>query len=66
LLQSVPLHCRPSPSLTWQLKKEKYRFIKTTPSTFGLNPEFKEAKKPKIKEKKEEKIYELKNFLFLN
>jgi len=66
LLQSVPLHCRPSPNLTWQLKKEKSRFIKTAPSTFGLNTEFKKAKQPKIKEKKEEKIYELKNFLSLN
>lgn len=40
-------------------KKGKSRFIKTAPSTFGLNPEFKEAKKRKIKEKKEEKIYEI-------
>ncbi|NKQ39544.1 MAG: hypothetical protein HF967_08800 [Methanosarcinales archaeon] len=40
-------------------KKEKSRFIKTAPSTFGLNPEFREVKRVKIKERKEETIYKI-------
>lgn len=40
-------------------KKGKSRFIKTAPSTFGLNPDFTTVEKPKPKEKKEEKIYEI-------
>jgi len=39
-------------------KKDKSRFIKTTPSTFGLNPEYKIAAETKI-EKKTEKIYKV-------
>lgn len=39
-------------------KKEKSRFIKTAPSTFGLNPEFKEIAEKK-EEKKIEKIYKI-------
>lgn len=39
-------------------KKEKSRFVKTAPSIFGLNPEYKEIAKaiPKIKE---EKVYKI-------
>lgn len=40
-------------------KEEKSRFIKTAPSTFGLNPDLKEAEKPKTKKEKEEKAYEI-------
>lgn len=39
-------------------KKDKSRFIKTAPSTFGLNPEFKIVAETKI-EKKIEKIYKV-------
>jgi len=39
-------------------KKDKSRFIKTAPSTFGLNPEYKIATETKI-EKKDEKIYKV-------
>ena len=39
-------------------KKEKSRFIKTAPSTFGLNPDYKEITKADPKEK-EEKIYKI-------
>lgn len=39
-------------------KKEKSRFIKTAPSTFSLNPDYKEITKAKPKEK-EEKIYKI-------
>ncbi len=38
-------------------KKEKLHFIKTAPSVFGLNPNFKETSKAKSKKLKEEKIY---------
>ena len=40
-------------------KKEKSRFIKTTPSTFGLNPDYKEKELQKIKDKVEEKLFQL-------
>lgn len=40
------------------LKKEKSRFIKTAPSTFGLNPEYKDIAKIKTKIK-EEKVYKI-------
>jgi len=40
-------------------KKEKSRFIKTAPSTFGLNPDYKEAESLKGKEKSEEKLFQL-------
>ncbi|HNR81849.1 MAG TPA: HTH domain-containing protein [Candidatus Pacearchaeota archaeon] len=39
-------------------KKEKSRFIKTAPSTFGLNPEYKVVAETKIEEKIE-KIYKV-------
>ncbi|MGC8776260.1 MAG: HTH domain-containing protein, partial [Minisyncoccia bacterium] len=39
-------------------KKDKSRFIKTAPSTFGLNPEYKIVAETRI-EKKEEKIYKV-------
>lgn len=39
-------------------KKEKSRFIKTAPSTFGLNPEYRESAKAKQRIK-EEKIYKI-------
>ena len=38
-------------------KKEKSRFIKTAPSTFGLNPEYKET--AKSKPQKEDKTYNI-------
>lgn len=37
-------------------KKEKSRFIKTAPSTFSLNPDYKEITKAKPKEKEEKFI----------
>ncbi len=37
-------------------KKEKSRFVKTAPSVFGLNPDFKETTKAKPKRQKEEKV----------
>jgi len=40
-------------------KKEKSRFIKTAPSTFGLNPEFEETKQKIEKEQEAEKIYKI-------
>jgi hypothetical protein len=40
-------------------KKEKSRFIKTAPSIFGLNPDFKGTTKAKSKRRKEEKIYKI-------
>src|SRR3989338_9805853 len=40
------------------VKKDKSRFIKTAPSTFELNPEYKIAAETKI-EKKTEKIYKV-------
>ncbi|MEA3272946.1 MAG: HTH domain-containing protein [Patescibacteria group bacterium] len=40
-------------------KKEKSRFIKTDPSTFGINPKFEETKQKTEKEKKVEKIYKI-------
>jgi hypothetical protein len=39
-------------------KKDKSRFVKTAPSTFGLNPEYKIAAETKI-EKKAQKIYKV-------
>lgn len=40
------------------LKKEKSRFMKTAPSTFGLNPNYEEITKSKAKVK-EDKIYKI-------
>jgi len=40
-------------------KKDKSRFIKTAPSTFSLNPEFKEPIKKKQKSKDVEKVYKI-------
>ena len=40
-------------------KKEKSRFVKTAPSTFGLNPDFKETDKIKPKRIEEEKTYKI-------
>ena len=40
-------------------KKEKSRFIKIAPSTFGLNPDYKDAGSPKGREKTEEKLFQI-------
>jgi len=40
-------------------KKEKSRFVKTAPSTFGLKPDFKETDKIKPKRIEEEKTYKI-------
>ncbi|MBU0999454.1 hypothetical protein KKG24_04120 [Patescibacteria group bacterium] len=42
-------------------KKDKSRFIKTAPSTFGLNPDFIEPQKGKVAEKEEKKYTISKN-----
>lgn len=41
------------------IKKDKSRFVKIAPSTFGINPAFQETKKAMEKEQKEEKVYKI-------